>query len=206
MELYKANTRNRLRAAVKTALLAAVAFFGTSLFSSCEDSESYSDLLRTEEKAVNRFLAHQKVALEIPSDSTSFITGPDAPFYKLDEEGYLYMQVISKGDASDRVEEGDVVYFRFERANLLYWAPDVNVPTEGNSDNLTNSYGNTSFVYKNLYLDSSTQWGTGIQVPLRFFGYNCEVNLVLQSYYGFLTDQTTCTPYLINLRYFKPEY
>lgn len=191
---------------MKITMFLVVAILFGGILTSCEKTESYSEMLRTEERAVNRFLAYQKIALEIPADSTSFITGPDAPFYRLDEEGYIYMQVISKGDSDDRVEEGERVYFRFERENLLYWGPDREGETEGNSDNLTTSFGNTSFVYKNLFLDSSTQWGTGIQMPMRFFGYNSEVNLVLQSYYGFLSDQSTCTPYLINVRYFKPEY
>lgn len=175
-----------------------------SLPVACSKSQSYSELLREEEKAVNLFLAGQKVCLELPADSTSFITGPDAPFYKLDQDGYVYMQVIDKGDANNRVQPGEVVYFRYERENLKAKYLGMDLPPEGNSDNLTQ--GNSSFVYKNTYLTSSTKWGTGIQMPLKFFGYDCEVNLVLQSYYGFMSDQTECMPYLINVRYFEPEY
>ena len=55
-------------------------------------------------------------------------------------------------------------------------------------------------------LPSTTRYGEGIQKPLDFVGYNAEVNLVLSSYYGFVTDQTSCIPYIINIRYFRPEY
>lgn len=179
--------------------------------SSCSESQSYSELLTEEEHATNWYLATQKVENEIPSDSISFQMGEDAPFYKLDEDGYVYMQVISKGNMDDRVKSGDLVYFRFNRLNLkeLYLGTD---PTWiGNSTNVSGPMGEnqpnyTCFIYENQYLDSSTKWGTGIQMPLKFFGYDCEVNLVLRSYYGFAEDQTTCYPYLINLRYFKPEY
>ena len=171
---------------------------------SCSKTESYSELLREEEKAVNWYLASQKVELDIPSDSISFITGDDAPFYKLDEDGYVYMQVISKGDMLDRVEGGDLVYFRYERKNLKYIYLGLDGDDSGNCGDL--SYSPSSFVYKNQTLTSTLKWGTGIQMPLKFFGYNCEVNLVLKSYYGFASDQTTCMPYLINVRYFKPEY
>lgn len=179
---------------------------------SCSESQSYSELLTEEEHAVNWYLATQKVENSIPSDSISFIMGEDAPFYKLDEDGYVYMQVISKGNMEDRVKSGDLVYFRFNRLNLkeLYLGADPD--WMGNSTNMSSSmdptdYTNyTRFVYENQYLTTTTQWGTGIQMPLKFFGYDCEVNLVLRSYYGFVEDQTTCYPYLINLRYFKPEY
>lgn len=178
---------------------------GNSLLS-CSKTQSYSELLREEEKAVNAFLAGERVILEVPADSISFETGPDAPFYKLDEDGYVYMQVINKGDLNDKVEAGDLVYFRFTRENLKAKYFGMDYGDEGNSDNLVSNLGTTSFVYKNTYLQSSTRWGTGIQMPMRFFGYNSEVNLVLKSYYGFMEDQSICLPYLINVRYFKPEY
>ena len=183
---------------------------------SCSETQSYSELLTEEEHAVNWYLAQQKVENSIPSDSISFITGEDAPFYKLDEDGYVYMQVIKKGEMEDRVKSGDLVYFRYNRLNLKYlylgeedsWSGNsTEVESEMHYDSNTNSYFNYSrFIFENQYLTSTTTWGTGIQMPLKFFGYDCEVNLVLRSYYGFSEDQTACIPYLINLRYFKPEY
>lgn len=170
---------------------------------SCSKTESYADLLREEEKAANWYLATQKVENAIPADSVSFITGPDAPFYKLDNEGYVYMQVV-KMDTSEMVEDGDLVYFRFMRQNLKYLYEGVPTEPSGNSDYL--SYGPASFIYRNTYLTSSTTWGTGVQMPMKFMGYNSEVNLVLKSYYGFTDEQSYCIPYLINIKYFKPEY
>lgn len=173
----------------------------------CSKSQSYSELLREEERSVNQFLSGQKVLNEIPKDSISFITGPDAPFYRLDEDGYLYMQVISKGDYENKVEAGDVVYFRYNRLNLKFEYLGYETAWEGNQDNLSGSTNtSTSFVYKNNYLGSSQYFGTGIQWPLKFLGYNSEVNLVLRSYYGFQDDQTSCNPYLINVKYYRPEY
>ncbi len=189
-------------------LLIALAAAGMTGVSSCNDTESYSKLLDKENKAVNDFLATQRVKLEIPADSISFETGEDAPFYKMDEDGNVYMQVISKGD-TEKIETGDVVYFRFSRTDLksrFYGGTPV---AEGNSDNLltgTSSYGNTKFIFGNTYLSSTTQWGEGVQLPMKFFGYNCEVNLVVKSYLGFATDMANCVPYLMNVRYFKAEY
>lgn len=187
--------------------------FGTGIaVSSCSKTESYSELLREEEKAVNWYLAARQIELNIPSDSISFKTGKDAPFYKLDEEGYVYMQVINKGELNpstgrpvNKVKPGDLVYFRFLRQNILSLYRGEDAPWSGNSSDVDYSEA-TSFVYKNTYLSSSTSWGTGIQLPLKFLGYGSEVNLVLKSYTGFMADQTYCVPYIINVRYFKPEY
>lgn len=176
---------------------------------SCSKSESYSELLKQEEHAVNWYLSQKQIELNVPEDSISFIVGKDAPFYKLDPDGYVYMQVISKGDTENKVEDGDLVYFRFTREDLKVLAQGETPTQVGNSDNLgitASDIGPSYFIFGNKYLTSSTQWGTGIQMPMKFFGYGCEVNLVLRSYYGFSQDQTYCIPYLVNVRYFKPEY
>lgn len=178
-------------------------YFSIILLASCSKTESYSELLREEEKAVNWYLASQRVEINVPSDSISFEIGPNAPFYKLDEEGNVYMQIISR-NLAERVENGDLVYFRFMMDNIRYMYEGVEAPSTGNSDYL--GYGPASFIYRNNTLTSTTKWGTGIQMPLKFVGYNSEVNLIIKSYYGFAENQSACMPYLINIRYFKPEY
>lgn len=179
----------------------------TALITGCSKTQSYSELLRQEEKAVNWYLAGYNVALELPEDPKDLITyaemGEEAPFYKLDPEGYVYMQVV-RADTDDMVDEGDLVYFRFLKESILDMYNGVESAPIGNSEYLPN--GTTSFVYKNTYLSSTTTWGTGIQMPLKYIGYNSEVNLVLKSYYGFTEEQTYCIPYIMNIRYFKPEY
>ncbi|MDE5876313.1 MAG: DUF4827 domain-containing protein [Muribaculaceae bacterium] len=174
-------------------------------FVSCNDTESYSDMLRDEEYACNWYLAGKKIEVDVPADSV-FECGTDAPFYRMDEDGYLYMQVINPGDKSQRAKAGDKVYFRFMRQNIKYMCEGLNVPPDGNADNVDSKWGNTSFVMGNKVLSSTTKWGTGIQIPLDYLGYNCEVNLVLKSYVGFTDDQMQCLPYIINVRYFKAEY
>lgn len=195
---------NNIRNMISGIVPGIAAVLALTTLPSCDHTQSYSELLREEEKAVNAFLAQRQVALNIPADSISFEMGENAPFYKLDEDGYVYMQVIDKGDMNARVQPEDVVYFRFSRQNINMIYQGQEAPVEGNANDVT--YGSTYFLYKNTTLTNSTQWGTGIQMPLRFFGYGCEVNLVLKSYYGFATDQTYCIPYIINLKYFKPEY
>lgn len=203
----------KMKIKIKRHLTWVISLLISAGITSCSKTQSYSELLTEEGHAVNWYLATQQVINEIPEDSISFETGENAPFYKLDEDGYVYMQVISKGNMEDRVKSGDLVYFRFNRLNLKYLYLGEYDVWDGNSTDIWNSMGSnesdpnyTRFIYENKYLTSTTKWGTGIQMPLKFFGYDCEVNLVLRSYYGFSSDQTSCMPYLINLRYFKPEY
>ena len=171
----------------------------------CEDNHSYSDYLNDEEKATNWFMAQQTICLDVPEDSVSFETGSDAPFYKMDEDGFIYMQVISKGDMDNRPKKGDMVYFRFMRKNLQRMYKGEDVQWEGNSS-VGSALGSTNFIFDDMLVTSSSTYGQGIQIPLKYFGYNAEVNLVLRSYYGFTTDQSECLAYIYNIRYFKPEY
>lgn len=170
----------------------------------CDKSESYSELLRTEEKAVNWYLAQHRVETSVPADSV-FQTGEDAPFYRMDEDGTVYMQVISAGDMEDRPEQGDRVYFRYKRQNILYMYEDITDISVGNMDDF-NIGGSSSFFLGNKIYPTTTQYGTGIQLPMTYLGYYSEVNLVLKSYAGFTTDQTSCTPYVVNVKYYKSEY
>lgn len=172
-------------------------------FSSCDKTKSYSELLNEEERAVNWFLANQEIVPYVPADSV-FKTGPDAPFYKMDEDGYVYMQVINPGSKTSRPKKGETVYFRYKYRNLKDLANGVSVSWTGNADDLTKL--STSLVYGNRYLDSTTGWGEGIQVPLDYLGYDSEVNLVIKSPKGIVKDQTLCIPLEYNVKYFKAEY
>lgn len=174
-------------------------------FSSCEKGESYSDLLKKEEKAVNWYLSGESVEVSIPSDSI-FIEGEDAPFYKMDQDGNVYMRVINSGDKTDRPASGDRVYFRYSRMNLRNFYEAGIEQWIGNSSDLTGSNIPTSFVFNNYTLSSSYQWGSGIQLPLNYLGYNSRVRLVLKSQVGFYSEQSQCLPYVLDIRYFKGEY
>lgn len=177
--------------------------------SACSKTESYSDLLKKEQRASNWFLAQQTVCNEIPSDSV-FLTGPDAPYYKMDDDGYVYMQVIKTNPLKERVfpKSGDQVYFTFTRWNIetMYNSNSFDVAGEGNQDNYLNTAAETYFIFNNYSSTSSSTWGSGIQIPVSYLGYNSEVNILLKSYYGFSADNTTCVPYKVNVRYFKSEY
>lgn len=180
-----------------------------TVLSSCSDDKSYVDLLNDEEKACNWFLAQHRVEVSVPADG-NFETGEDAPFYRLDEDGYVYMQVIEKGDPDLKPEADEVVYFRFMRRNIksMYENQDDldRVLWSGNAVNLDSESQTAFFTYKDEMLTSASLFGYGIQDPLEYVNYNSEVNLVLKSYRGFQSDQTYCIPYIVNVKYFKAIY
>ena len=172
---------------------------------SCNKGESYADLLKDETQAVNWFLSGENVRTEVPADSI-FEVGEDAPFYRMDEDGSVYMQVLATGDMNDRPQKNDRVYFRYSRMNLKNFY-ELGLETWiGNASDLDSGMGATSFIYDNYRLSSTYQYGTGIQLPLKYFGYNSRVRLVLKAQSGFTSDQSSCLPYLVDVRYFKGVY
>lgn len=168
---------------------------------SCSDNKSYAELLTDETKNVNAFLANQKVINEIPEDSI-FEAGEDAPYYRIDETGNIYMQVVKYG-SQEKVEDDQQVYFRYTRYNLSqYNAATGELPAGmGNSEDL--EYEPTWFRFKNFTLTSSSQYGAGIQMPLYFLPLGSEANVVIKSQYGMTSEISYVTPFLYNIRYYK---
>lgn len=62
-----------------------------------------------------------------------------------------------------------------------------------------------SFRYGNYTLSSSTQWGTGIQLPLMYLPVDCVVNIIIKSQYGFTDETADVMPYMFNIRYYRPK-
>ena len=167
-------------------------------FSSCKDSKSYAELLNEETKSVNSFLADQNVILDIPADSV-FEYGVDAPFYRIDPDGNVFMQVIDPGEA-EKVKDDALVFFRFTRYNLNEYALTGELGTgSGNSENI--GLGSASFRFNNFTLSTSSQWGNGLQMPLNFLGFNSRVRIVIKSQFGLSSEISQVIPYLYDIRY-----
>ena len=146
-------------------------------------------------------MANCRVVNEIPSD-TVFETGEDAPFYRIDKEGNVYMQVIRASDRkTDKAKPSEKIYFRYMRYNLIYWYYYDTWYGEGNEDDM--SFSSTYFQYGDYTLSTSSQWGYGIQLPLSFVGVESEVNVIIQSQYGLSAEISNVQPYLYHIRYFR---
>lgn len=190
---------------IRPLIIALATAAATLLLPSCNDGKSYSELLNDETKSVNIFLAKQHVITSVPADSV-FEVGPDAPYYQLDEEASVYMQVLSTGDNTERVQDDQLVYFYFTRYNLHAFAQTGSLDDAGgwgNSDDL--AVGSASFRFNNYSLSTSSQWGSALQMPLQFpsLGLGCEVNLVVKSQYGLTSEIAQVIPFMYNVRYFR---
>lgn len=175
-----------------------------TLFTACNNDQSYADRLNDERNAVNAYLANHRVEMSIPEDSV-FEVGENAPFYRVDVDGNVYMQVLNAGNrVSDRAKKGEPIYFRYSRYNLATWYADgIMAITSGNEN--TMDAASCSFNFSDYTLPSSSQWGYGIQYPLLFLGVECEVNLVIKSQYGFTSEISYVTPFLFHVRYYHSQ-
>ena len=175
-----------------------------TLFTSCNDDQSYADRLNEERNAVNAYLANHRVVMSIPEDSV-FEVGPDAPYYRIDVDGNVYMQVLNAGDrVNDKAKTGEPIYFRYARYNLASWYADGSwIQTSGNEN--TMDAVSCSFNYADYSLPSSSQWGYGLQFPLLFLGVECEVNLIIKSQYGFTNEISYVQPFFYHVRYFHSQ-
>lgn len=177
---------------------AIIAFLG--IFSSCSGNKSYAELLEDENKSVNRFLVDQRVVGYFPEDN--YEVGENAPYYQMDDDGNIFMQIIKVGN-DGMVVDDQLVYFRFMRYNLSYYSTGVEMVGEGNSENI--EYGNTSFRYGNFSLTSSSQWGEGIQLPLKYLPLGSEVKIVVKSQFGWTSEIAYVQPFLYHIRYYRSQ-
>ncbi len=192
----------------KLARILFVFLTGITLLSSCNNGKSYADLLKEEDNAVKAFLADKIVINEIPADSV-FVTLQDVPdndtlavpYYRLDSDGNVYMQVLDAGDMNNRFEKGNDVNIRFVRYDLKALMNGENPEPVGNTnpaDYITIRFGETT-------LPSTTQYGTGLQYPMYFLGDECKVNLLVRAKLGFTSETATVMPYLYRIQYNKSK-
>lgn len=185
--------------------LGAVVLAVAALFaSSCSDGKSYAQLLNEEDKYTNNYLADHYVELSIPED-TVFQTveevGTKAPFYRLDEDGMLYMQVIKAGTKGNRVADDEQIYFRYIRYPLALYSNGTLPAGEGNMITLSPAW----FRFNNFQLQTSYQWGQGVQMPLHYLPVDCEVNIIIKSQMGLSDETANVQPYLWKINYQRRE-
>lgn len=172
-----------------------------ALLSACNNDQSYADRLNEERSAVNAYLANHLVVMDVPKDSV-FEVGENAPFYRVDVDGNVYMQVLDAGDrVGDRARKGEPIYFRYARYNLATWYADGTWNVYSGNENTMDAVS-CSFNYSDYSLPSSSQWGYGLQYPLIFLGVECEVNLIIKSQYGFTNEISYVTPFFYHVRYY----
>lgn len=168
-----------------------------------QNALTLDNLRDTEQRAIKSYLNKFDIYDELPPINDIQV-GSDAPFYKLDAGGNVYMQVVNMGSAP-AATQGEWIYFRFLRYNLLsYFENGVLPDGEGNANDI--SQGVASFkVGSNL--PSTIQWGIAIQLPIqRGLPVDSQVNLVVASEAGMTNEVANHIPFLYNIRYYKSVF
>lgn len=183
----------------RTAVVLLLAVVAVSVLESCSSHKSYAELLDEETKAINAYLADQRVIGDVPADG-KFEIGPDAPYYRMDKDGLVYMRVVSNPNPDNMAKYNDLVYFRFMRYDL-YDYKDGELPSgSGNAENISNT---AQFRFDNYNSVQSGSWGEGIQTPLKYLGYGCEVEMVIRSQSGRNDEIANVVPFMYAIRYYK---
>ncbi len=159
------------------------------------------DLKKTEQRAMRKYLSKFDVIDKLPA-TDDIQVGSVAPFYKLNPEGTIYMQVVKKGKESS-AKEGEKIYFRYMRYNLLPYLENGVLPN--GQGNLNSETQDATFFVLGSDDPVSAQWGKAVQMPMLLgLPVDSEVNLVVASEAGFISEISAVTPYLYNIRYFGP--
>jgi len=169
--------------------------------SSCSDSKSYADLLNEENQVVNAFLAQHRVVETWPGVDNCEV-GEDAPFYCVDDEGNVYMQVIRKGDGTFP-EEGEHVSFTYLSYDLNYYVVGSDSNVGSGNLNSPGSSAATYFIFDDYTLEQSSHYGTGIQIPVKLLGFGSKVNVVIKSQAGPSAYMSYVIPFLYDIAYYK---
>lgn len=158
------------------------------------------DLKKTEKRAMRKYLSKFDVIDNLPAINDIQV-GSVAPFYKLTPDSTVYMQVVKKG-IEPSATDGENIYFRYLRYNLLSYMEDGKLPIgQGNLNSLTQD---VTFFTLGSENPNTTQWGSAIQMPILLgLPVDSEVNLVVASEAGFSSEINSVIPFLYNVRYFK---
>lgn len=164
---------------------------------------TYEDMRNVEQKAIKAYLDNYEVVNNLPSIADIKV-GNDAPFYKLDNDGNVYMQVLTMG-SGPAASNGERIYFRFTRYDLLsYYKTGALSEGWGNATDI-----NAGAAFFNVGADNEAtkQWGNGIQLPMQLgLPVDSEVNLIIASKAGMANEIANVVPFLYNIRYFKSQY
>ncbi|HRF68899.1 MAG TPA: DUF4827 family protein [Muribaculum sp.] len=165
----------------------------------------------TRQEIAEKMLQQQSVSPNSPDydtklgDALQYLKehpGEDAPYYRMDGDGNVYMRVINNGNMDKRPKVNDLVFLRFTRFNLSYYKDKTLPSGDGNAEDVSIS---ESIRYQNFSSTNTSAWGEGIQVPLGYLGYNCEVQIVIRSQVGRSDEIAVVIPYMYTIRYYKSQ-
>ena len=112
------------------------------------------------------------------------------------------MQVIRKGDGTFP-EKGEHVSFTYLSYDLNYYVVGSDSNVGSGNLNSPGSSASTYFIFDDYTLEQSSQYGTGIQIPVKLLGFGSKVNVVIKSQAGPSAYMSYVIPFLYDIAYYK---
>ncbi len=165
----------------------------TILGSSCNKRKTYADLLKEENKAIDKFIAKNKLVIldAFPKNGTF----KEKEFYRDPATG-VYYSIVEVGDTinTKKAKDGSEVHVRFK--GLKYFSKNDSI--EYNNYDPIRSPFPESFTYRgpvtmlnrSLYSSTTAGWA----VPLQHVGRNGKVRMIVPFNMGSQGDQQAYTP------------
>lgn len=199
--------------------LCAALLLGTAAasLSSCSSNKTYAQQLKDEKNAIKSFVKEQGIqAIYIDDDklddyktyATDWRTDNDSvihfelgQWYKFDDN--LYMRINSYGDTTQMF------------ANLTF--PDIAIRFDSCYNLLTfdsfdeEPYSNetstaSAWLIEGWNTTYSSDYGEGLDFPVRFLGYRGNVSLIVPSKMGMSSDISNVIPYYYGTVTYNPSY
>lgn len=147
-------------------------------------SDDEPSVISKNDDAFNYFLNQQKVVKTLPANLE---TGATAPYYQIDDNGYIFMQVLS--NEGSMAYQNQKIGFEHKSYSLLTYYETKQWPAPTSQSNRDN----TPFLYDQQKLNL-------IQLALQYVGVNSEVNLAIRQ-----TSDKGESPYLLYIRYMPDD-
>lgn len=164
-----------------------------ALGSSCNKRKTYADLLKDEAKAIDKFIAKNKLVIldNFPSNGKF----KSNEFYR-DAATGVYYNIIDVGDTINfkKAEVGSEVYVRF--SGLKYFSVNDSIEYS-NLDPINSPWpetlvyrGPVTIINRSLYSNTTPGWA----VPLKYVGHTGKVKMIIPFNMGSSSDQSSYTP------------
>lgn len=169
---------------------------------SCGKTKSYSDMLKDERKAIDRFIDAQ--GFEILDDFPEDTVFKENQFVKLDNG--VYMSIIDKGTAERAEKQKTKILYRC----ILHYIMEKDTVVFSNYGPHSNGTLPIPFTYGDYSSAdpssiSYTWVSEGLQAPLQYVGDRAKVKLIVPFKYGTYNDQGQGWPVYYEVLEFKFE-
>ena len=157
--------------------------------SSCKDQMTYSDRLKAEEQAIDRFILKNELSIleKYPSDGIF----DENEFYKDPETG-VYYNIISYGDTTKALFIGEKIYVRF--SGLKYFLTDDSTTYSNMNPSIYPYAQEIEFIGPVTSATKSLYEYPGWVVPLTKVGHNGAVKLIVPFSMGSSNERSQFQP------------